>query len=134
MKTFVVLLVCLGVAFADRRTQSVSSRLIRAIGDRPTYDVEEVQAPEPYVPPETAVPYSKGQQDHNYGAGAQNIDAQTHVAGGSDSHGSGASEYGAGAIGEDHGGAAPARHEGLGQVDKTQEEVYEPGSYGKREA
>ena len=76
--------------------------------------------------------YQKTSSQHTYGAGALNISAQTEVPkvkenlGYSKSEGAGTSQYGAGAMGVETAKAAPKlKHEGLGQIDKTREQVHQ---------
>lgn len=77
--------------------------------------------------------YSKSAAQHSYGAGALNIKATTDVPkvkenlGVGKGEGAGTSQYGAGAVGVETATNAPKiKHEGLGQVDKKQEQVYVP--------
>ena len=75
--------------------------------------------------------YQKTDAQHTYGAGALNIEAQTSapkpvqnltVGKG---EGAGTSQYGAGAVGVEQVKNAPKlKHEGLGQIDKTKEQVH----------
>ena len=76
--------------------------------------------------------YQKSDVQHSYGAGALNVEAQTKVPkvkenlGYSKGEGSGTSQYGAGALGVETARNAPKiKHEGLGQVDKTKEQIRE---------
>lgn len=76
--------------------------------------------------------YQKTDVQHTYGAGALNIAAQTNVPKAKENlqyakaEGSGTSQYGAGAVGVETAKNAPKlKHEGLGQVDKTKEQVHE---------
>lgn len=76
--------------------------------------------------------YQKTDAQHSYGAGAVNIKAQTDVPkikenlGVGKGEGAGTSSYGAGAVGVEQAIKAPKiKHEGLGQVDKKQEQVYQ---------
>lgn len=76
--------------------------------------------------------YQKTSSEHSYGAGALNIAATTEVPkvkenlGYAKSETAGQSGYGAGAVGMETALNAPKiKHEGLGQVDKKQEVVYE---------
>ena len=78
--------------------------------------------------------YQKTDAAHSYGAGALNIQAQTNVPKVKENlnvgkgEGAGTSTYGAGAVGVESAVNAPkVKHEGLGQVDKTKEQVYEGG-------
>ena len=75
--------------------------------------------------------YQKTDVQHSYGAGALNIEAQTNVPKTKENLGvgkgenAGQSQYGAGAVGVEQVKNAPKlKHEGLGQVDKTQEVVH----------
>lgn len=75
--------------------------------------------------------YQKTDAQHSYGAGAMNIKAQTDVPkvekarGIGMGEGAGTSCYGVGAVGVEQAKNAPKiKHEGLGQVDKTVEQVY----------
>ena len=75
--------------------------------------------------------YQKTDVQHSYGAGALNIEAQTNVPktkenlGVGKGEGAGTSQYGAGAVSvETAKGAPKLKHEGLGQVDKTKEQVH----------
>lgn len=76
--------------------------------------------------------YQKTDVQHSYGAGALNVEAQTNVPkvkenlGYSKAEGAGTSQYGAGALGVESAKNAPKiKHEGLGQVDKTKEQIRE---------
>jgi hypothetical protein len=76
--------------------------------------------------------YTKTDVQHTYGAGALNIEAQTNVPktkenlGVGKGEGAGTSQYGSGAVGVENAVKAPKiKHEGLGQVDKTKEQVFE---------
>ena len=76
--------------------------------------------------------YQKGTSQHSYGAGALNITATTSVPkvkenlGYGKAEGAGTSQYGAGAVGVETATNAPKiKHEGLGQVDKTREQVHQ---------
>ena len=76
--------------------------------------------------------YQKSESAHSYGAGALNVAAATNVPkikenlGVGKGEGAGTSSYGAGAVGVETAVNAPKiKHEGLGQVDKKQEVVYE---------
>ena len=76
--------------------------------------------------------YQKTDVQHSYGAGALNIEAQTNVPktkenlGVGKGEGAGTSQYGAGAVSVESAKNAPKiKHEGLGQVDKTQEVVHQ---------
>ena len=78
--------------------------------------------------------YQKSDSAHSFGAGALNIEAQTKVPKVKENltvgkgEGAGTSNYGAGAVGVESAVKAPkVKHEGLGQVDKTKEQVYEGG-------
>lgn len=78
--------------------------------------------------------YQKSDAVHSFGAGALNIQAQTNVPkvkenlGVGKGEGAGTSTYGAGAMAVESAVNAPkVKHEGLGQVDKTKEQVYEGG-------
>ncbi len=75
--------------------------------------------------------YQKTDVQHAYGAGALNIEAQTGVPktkenlGVGKGEGAGTSQYGAGAVGVEQAIKAPKlKHEGLGQIDKTKEQVH----------
>ena len=75
--------------------------------------------------------YQKSSSGHSYGAGALNIAATTEVPkvkenlGYAKAEGAGTSQYGAGAMGVESAINAPKiKHEGLGQVDKKQEQVH----------
>lgn len=75
--------------------------------------------------------YQKTGVAHSYGAGALNIEAQTNVPktkenlGVGKGEGAGTSQYGAGAVGVEQVKNAPKlKHESLGQVDKTKEQVH----------
>jgi len=77
--------------------------------------------------------YQKTDAAHSYGAGALNISAQTEVPKVSQNltigkgEGAGTSSYGPGAVAVESVKNAPrVKHEGLGQVDKKQEQVYTP--------
>ena len=79
--------------------------------------------------------YQKTDVQHTYGAGALNIAAQTDVPkvkenlGYAKAEGAGTSQYGAGAVGVETAIKAPKiKHEGLGQVDKKQEQVHGGGA------
>lgn len=68
---------------------------------------------------------------HSYGAGAVNIQAATDVPKVKENlayakaDGAGTSQYGPGAVGVENATNAPKiKHEGLGQVDKTREQVH----------
>lgn len=76
--------------------------------------------------------YQKTDAQHTYGAGALNISAQTNVPktkenlGYAKAEGAGTSQYGAGAVGVETAKNVPKlKHEGLGQVDKTKEQVHQ---------
>ena len=76
--------------------------------------------------------YQKTDAQHTYGAGALNISAQTNVPKVKENltvgkgEGAGTSQYGAGAVSVETATKAPKiKHEGLGQVDKTKEQVFE---------
>ncbi len=76
--------------------------------------------------------YQKTSSQHTYGAGALNISATTNVPKVKEnlayakSDGAGTSQYGAGALGVEQATNAPKlKHEGLGQVDKTREQVHQ---------
>ena len=78
--------------------------------------------------------YQKTDVAHSYGAGALNIQAQTNVPKVKENlavgkgEGAGTSTYGIGAVSVESAVKAPkVKHEGLGQVDKTKEQVYEGG-------
>ena len=78
--------------------------------------------------------YQKTDAQHSFGAGALNIKAQTDVPktkenlGVGKGEGAGTSQYGAGAVGVEQATNAPKlKHEGLGQIDKTKEQVHAPG-------
>ncbi len=75
--------------------------------------------------------YKKTDDTHSYGAGALNIEAQTNVPKVKENlvvgkgEGAGTSQYGAGAMNVETVKNAPKlKHEGLGQIDKTQEQVF----------
>ena len=79
--------------------------------------------------------YQKTDSQHTYGAGALNISAQTEVPKVKENltvgkgEGAGTSQYGAGAVSMETATKAPKiKHEGLGQVDKTKEQVFEGGA------
>ena len=76
--------------------------------------------------------YAKTTSEHSYGAGALNIAATTEVPKVKEnlsyakSELAGQSQYGAGAVSVETATKAPKiKHEGLGAVDKKQEQVYE---------
>ena len=76
--------------------------------------------------------YQKSDAQHSYGAGALNVKAQTDVPKVKENltvgkgEGAGTSSYGAGAVGVESAINAPKiKHEGLGQVDKKQEQVHD---------
>ena len=76
--------------------------------------------------------YQKSDATHSYGAGALNISAQTETPkvkenlGYAKAEGAGTSQYGAGALGVETAKSAPKiKHEGLGQIDKTKEQVHQ---------
>lgn len=76
--------------------------------------------------------YQKSSAAHSYGAGALNEEARVQAPktkenlGYAKSELAGQSSYGAGAMGVEQAINAPkVKHEGLGQVDKKQEIVYE---------
>lgn len=82
----------------------------------------------------TVTGYTKTDAQHTYGAGALNIEAQTNVPktkenlGVGKGEGAGTSQYGTGAVGVESARNAPKlKHEGLGQVDKTKEQVHTEG-------
>lgn len=75
--------------------------------------------------------YQKTDVQHTYGKGALNIQAQTDVPktkenlGVGKGEGAGTSQYGKGAVGMEQAINAPRlKHEGLGQIDKTKEQVH----------
>ena len=81
--------------------------------------------------------YQKTDAQHSYGAGALNITAQTDAPkvkenlGIGKGEGAGTSSYGAGAVSVEQAKNAPKiKHEGLGQVDKQQEQVHGAGGTG----
>lgn len=79
--------------------------------------------------------YQKSSSAHAYGAGAMNIQATTDVPKVKENlsyakaEGAGTSQYGAGALQVETATNAPKiKHEGLGQVDKTKEQVHAPST------
>lgn len=75
--------------------------------------------------------YQKTDAQHSFGAGALNIKAQTDVPKTKENlsvgkgEGAGTSQYGSGAVAVESAIKAPKlKHEGLGQVDKTKEQVH----------
>ena len=76
--------------------------------------------------------YQKAGAEHTYGAGALNIKATTEVPkvkenlGVGQGEGAGTSQYGAGAVGIAQATNAPKiKNEGLGQIEKTKEQVHQ---------
>lgn len=80
--------------------------------------------------------YQKTDAQHSYGAGSLNIEAQVNVPRTKENlsvgkgEGAGTSQYGCGAVSVESAIKAPKiKHEGLGQVDKTKEQVFEEAQH-----